>query len=304
MSLPAIIVRLRHCPRVFLSGEAPRSPPTVSFILPIVDMYHTQFATSSLMSTYLSSFFSLPVKRSTGERLNHEEVVHRLDSDTVSYEVALGVNNTFTEAVRVSIKVETGLYDSAIAWLKDLVYSSEFDKERLQVTVAKIAQSLPEMKRDGDTVLGSVSAELLYAESSTSRMGGIVPQMDYIPKLVQRLQESPAEVVKDLEEIRSYREFSRHLFAPSGLTVVLPIVTDPTGVRISVNGDILALKEPRSAWARHFGKALPVRHFVSLALLALGRTAAYPHLSRRYRKANLLPCVSRWTRSALLGRTP
>lgn len=82
------------------------------------------------MSTYLSAFFSLPVKRSTGEKLNHEEVVHRLDSDTVSYEVALGVNSVFTETARVSIKVETAQYEHAIAWLKDLVYGSEFDKDR------------------------------------------------------------------------------------------------------------------------------------------------------------------------------
>ena len=158
------------------------------------------------MSTYLSSFFSLPVMRSTGERLGLEKVVHRLDSDTVSYEVALGVNGAFAETMRVSIKVETGMYESAITWLKDLLYGSEFDKDRLQVTVAKIAQSLPELKRDGDNVLGSVSAELLYDESSTSRMGAVVPQIEYIPKLVQQLQESPADVVKDLEEIRRHRE--------------------------------------------------------------------------------------------------
>ncbi|KAI0375392.1 hypothetical protein BV20DRAFT_960528 [Pilatotrama ljubarskyi] len=206
---------------------------------------HAYFSLASLperlrpyMSTYLSAFFSLPVKRSTGERLNHEEVVHRLDSDTVSYEVSLGVNNTFTEAMRVSIKVETAQYENAIAWLRDLVYGSEFDKERLQVTIAKIQQSLPEMKRDGDTVLGSVSAELLYDQSSTSRMGSVIPQIEFVPKLAQQLQESPAEVLKDFEEIR------RHL-------------TDPTGVRISVNGNVLSLKEPRSAWARHFGQALP-----------------------------------------------
>ena len=170
------------------------------------DVCHTQLPLHSLMSTYLSSFFSLPVMRSTGERLGHEEVVHRLDSDTVSYEVALGVNGAFTETMRVSIKVETGMYESAITWLKDLLYGSEFDKDRLQVTVAKIAQSLPELKRDGDNVLGSVSAELLYDESSTSRMGAVVPQIEYIPKLVQQLQESPADVVKDLEEIRRHRE--------------------------------------------------------------------------------------------------
>ncbi|KAH9858191.1 Metalloenzyme, LuxS/M16 peptidase-like protein [Lenzites betulinus] len=190
------------------------------------------------MSTYLSAFFSLPVKRSTGEKLNHEEVVHRLDSDTVSYEVALGVNNVLTETMRVSIKVETAQYENAIAWLKDLVYGSQFDKERLAINVAKVQQSLPEMKRDGDTVLGSVSAELLYDKSSTSLMNSIIPQMDFIPKVAQQLQDSPEDVLKDFEEIRSY-------------------LTDPTGVRISVNGNVLSLKEPRSAWARHFGQALP-----------------------------------------------
>lgn len=82
------------------------------------------------LNLYLSSFFSLPVKRSTGERLNHEEVVHRLDSDTVSYEVAVGLNNIYNDVLRVSIKVEAAQYETAVAWLKDLVYGSEFDKDR------------------------------------------------------------------------------------------------------------------------------------------------------------------------------
>ena len=82
------------------------------------------------MSVYLSASFSLPVKRSNGERLNHEDVVHRLDSDTVSYEVALGVSSAFTETMRVSIKVDKDLYETAVSWLKDLVYGIEFDKDR------------------------------------------------------------------------------------------------------------------------------------------------------------------------------
>ena len=74
------------------------------------------------------------------------------------------------------------------------------------MTLAKIQQSLPEMKRDGDTVLNSVNAELLYDETSMTRMGSVVPLIDFVPKLSQQLQESPAEVVKDLEEIRRYGE--------------------------------------------------------------------------------------------------
>lgn len=82
------------------------------------------------MSAYLSAFFSLPVQRQSGVKLNHEQVVNQLDNETVSYEVGLGVSNSFTDTFRASIKVETALYENAIAWLKDLIYGAEFDKER------------------------------------------------------------------------------------------------------------------------------------------------------------------------------
>lgn len=82
------------------------------------------------MSTYISALFSLPVVRQSGERLTHEEVINKLDNETVSYEVGLGVGNAFSDLLRVSIKVETSLYEVAIAWLKDVVYGSKFDKER------------------------------------------------------------------------------------------------------------------------------------------------------------------------------
>lgn len=82
------------------------------------------------MSTYLSAFFSLPVTRQSGEKLTHEEVINKLDNETVSYEVGLGISNSFADTFRVSIKVETALYETAVAWLKDLVYGGEFNKDR------------------------------------------------------------------------------------------------------------------------------------------------------------------------------
>jgi len=173
------------------------------------------------------------VRRQSGERLTHEEVINKLDDETVSYDVGLGLSNAFAETFRVSIKVETALYETAVAWVKDLVYGSEFDKERLQVTIAKIQQSLPEMKRDGNTVLGSLWADLLYDESSTSRAGGVLPQVDFLPKLSKQLQATPDEVIKDFEEIRKY-------------------LTDPSGIRFSVTGNVLKLDKPRSVWGKYF----------------------------------------------------
>ncbi|KAK7064154.1 Metalloenzyme, LuxS/M16 peptidase-like protein [Favolaschia claudopus] len=191
-----------------------------------------------LISTYMSTFFALPVVRQSGERLTHEDVVNKLDNETVSYEVGLGVSNSFAEVFRVSLKVETAQYEGAVAWLKDLMYGAEFDKDRLQVTIAKIQQSLPEMKRDGNTVLGSLWADLIYNETSTSRAGGILPQQEFIPNLAKQLASNPEKLIADLQEIRRY-------------------ATDPSGVRFSVTGNILSLRNPRSTWEKYFKSSLP-----------------------------------------------
>lgn len=82
------------------------------------------------MSAYLSAFFSLPIQRQSGVKLTHEQVVNQLDNETVSYEVGLGVSHCFTDTFRASIKVETALYEGAVAWLKDLIYGAEFEQER------------------------------------------------------------------------------------------------------------------------------------------------------------------------------
>ncbi|KAF8168013.1 Metalloenzyme, LuxS/M16 peptidase-like protein [Crassisporium funariophilum] len=190
------------------------------------------------ISTYLSAFFSLPIRRDSGVRLSHEEVINQLDNETVSYEVGLGVSNAFTDTFRISIKVETALYETAVAWMKDLVYGAEFDKDRLQVVLAKIQQSLPEMKRDGNNVLGSLWSTMIFDDNSTSRSGGVLPQAELIPKLTKALQESPSEVIADFETIRKY-------------------ITDPSGVRFSVTGNVLQLKNPRSTWGKYFESALP-----------------------------------------------
>lgn len=82
------------------------------------------------LSTYAAAFFSLPVKLENGEVLSHEEVVNQLDDLTVSYEAGLGLSDQFTEFARISFKVETAHYESAVTWLRDLVWGAVFDKER------------------------------------------------------------------------------------------------------------------------------------------------------------------------------
>jgi Zn-dependent M16 (insulinase) family peptidase len=161
------------------------------------------------ISTYLTAFFNLPVKRSTGEELTHEQVVNLLDDETVSYDATLGFNGLFSDLLRISIKVETGRYEAAVAWLRDLIYGARFDRERLSVAVAKIQQNLPELKRDGSTVLSAVSTAQLYGPKCTSRAGTVLEQMEFIPKIAKRLQDEPEAVIAEFETIRSHRQPTR-----------------------------------------------------------------------------------------------
>lgn len=106
---------------------AERASPVCSFIVatPILSLKFHRY-----LSTYAAAFFSLPVKLENGELLGHEEVVNQLDDLTVSYEAGLGLSDQFTEFVRISFKVEVPHYESAVTWLRNLVWGAVFDKER------------------------------------------------------------------------------------------------------------------------------------------------------------------------------
>ncbi|KAI6047558.1 Metalloenzyme, LuxS/M16 peptidase-like protein [Pisolithus marmoratus] len=186
------------------------------------------------ISTYLAAFFSLPVERTSGEHLSHEEVVNKLDDETVAYEASLGVSEQFTEVLRVTFKVQVEQYESAVAWLRDLVWGAIFDKERLLVSAAKIAQALPELKRDGSNVLSSVWLESHFGANSTSLASAVLSQSEFVPKLIAELRETPDRVVADFEALRS-------------------CLIDPSGIRFSVTGNILGVAKPRSVWGKYFG---------------------------------------------------
>lgn len=70
------------------------------------------------------------MKRASGELLSHEEVINKLDDETVAYEAALGVSEQFTEVLRVTFKVQAERYESTVTWLRDVVWGAIFDKER------------------------------------------------------------------------------------------------------------------------------------------------------------------------------
>lgn len=76
--------------------------------------------------------------------------------------------------------------------------------------MAQVQQALPSLKRDGSNVLSAVLAELLYADNSTARAGGVLIQSDFIPTVAEKIHNSPEEVTHLFEDIRKNSESLPH----------------------------------------------------------------------------------------------
>lgn len=138
-------------------------------------------------------------------------------SETVEYFTDDGAGGICEDLLRIQLKVEREQYASSVRWLRDLVWSSTFALDRLEVSVAKLRQELPQRKRDGDGVSQAMSRALVFdEEKSTAVSNGLLRQIEFLPELARRIKDDPAGVVADLEAFRA--ESAIPLSLPSLLT--------------------------------------------------------------------------------------
>lgn len=183
---------------------------------------------------YLSSFFSLPVKRSNGTLLPFDQVVKELDKETIQYDANMGP--AIGQTIEISFKIEKTKYSTMIGWMKDLLWGSKFDTDRLRITVAKALQNIPSMKRDGESVLDASYEEVLYSpELAPALSTNLFKQDVWLPEIMEKLKSQPQQVIEQLEKLRT------HLLQPSTM-------------RLSVAGNIKDLKDPKKSWSEHFQK--------------------------------------------------
>ena len=105
-----------------------------------------------LLSVYMETFFALPMIRD-GKRVEYEQVIMELDRDTVDYGISSGRGLGNSEAIRLGIQVEIEEYATAIRWLKDLMFSSVFELERIVTTTQRLLAEIPGEKRSGSSMM-------------------------------------------------------------------------------------------------------------------------------------------------------
>lgn len=189
-----------------------------------------------LLSVYLENFFNTPIERE-GKRIEFEQVVIELEKDTVSYGIDAGSSLAAPEVIQISMQVEPEKYSTAIRWLKELLWDSVFDEERLKATTARLLADVPDEKRSGHSMVYAIDTMIHTAPTSISRARNTLVKALYLRRIQRLLSSSPQTVLDHLSTIRS------------------SLLSFPN-LRVLVVANLETLPHPVSAWT-NFTAALP-----------------------------------------------
>jgi Zn-dependent M16 (insulinase) family peptidase len=159
------------------------------------------FKLKPLLSVYLVNFFSTPITRN-GERVEFEQVVMDLEKDTIVYSIENGRNLGNSELIRIKFVVQPEKFAAAVQWLKDMLFNSIFDPERLKPTLSKMLADIPDEKRSGNDMVNSVDAMVHFARESSSRSQGTLVKALYLKRISKLLKSDPQTVISMFEELR------------------------------------------------------------------------------------------------------
>lgn len=181
-----------------------------------------------LLTLYINNFFTSPIMRD-GKRIEFEQVVTELEKDTVTYRIDAGSAIGNSELLRIRLSVEREKYETAIKWLKDILFSSIFDVERLKATLTKMLADIPDEKRSGHDMAYAVDSMIHYAPNSSSRTQNTLVKALYLKRISKLLAKDPNAVISKLEDLRkTLLRFSN--------------------MRVLVVADVAKLSDPVSAW--------------------------------------------------------
>jgi Zn-dependent M16 (insulinase) family peptidase len=181
-----------------------------------------------LLSVYMEAFFNLPIQRN-GQRLDFEQVVIELERDTVGYDLYAAGDLGNVECLRVGLQVELEKYTVAIDWIKQLLWNSVFEVERLKAVTARLLADVPESKRKGSSMLDAIASMIHLAPESIGRSRSTLVQALYLKRIRHLLKSDPEAVVARFEHLRS--KLCRF-----------------ENLRVLVIGDLEKLKEPVTSW--------------------------------------------------------
>ncbi|CAH0557668.1 unnamed protein product [Brassicogethes aeneus] len=182
----------------------------------------------------LESLLELPVNRD-GRIVPYEEVVAQLNHDTVCTEVGVGLGGggrqtfkcgNYSSTVIVSMQVEAAKYEAGANWMREILYNTVFDAERLKVVAQKMLNSISAAKRSGRSVVAFLMKAMRYTEDSNVLKNSMFLQNKFLADVIQKINSGNGEeLVYIFEKLRK-------------------MMTDPSNVVLYCSANIDSLADP------------------------------------------------------------
>ena len=181
-----------------------------------------------LIAVYLGNFFSTPMTQK-GKRIEFEDVVKHLERETVGYRISNGIDAGNAQVLRLNFQVERQKYGTIIEAIRDLLWHSIFDVERIKSTTVRLLADVPEEKRSGSTMAYSVATMINETPNSLPRAGDTLVKALYLKRVKHLLKTDPNQILSQLEEIRK-------------------AICQISNFRILVTADVEKLDRPVETW--------------------------------------------------------
>ena len=181
-----------------------------------------------LLPIYFENFFSTPMIRE-GKKIGFEQMIKELERDTVSFGMGSDQMIGNGETITIKLQVEVEKYQTAIQWLRDLIFSSIFDMKRIKSITKRLLAEVPDEKRGGEDMTYATELMTGTARSSITRACSTLVAAVYLKRVALLLKRNPDVVLKKLEDIRTA------LFQPSNW-------------RVLVIADVARLEHPVTSW--------------------------------------------------------
>ncbi|KAI5704049.1 hypothetical protein M8J75_001491 [Diaphorina citri] len=200
---------------------------------------------------YLQLYFELimesPVQRGD-KTVPYEDVVAQLEADTV----------------------EPDKFHKGIQWIRELLFETKLDADRIRIVANKIVNDVAQAKRQGNRMARDLLKGLLYNKESNHHSISVLRQHKFLSKVLEQLS-SPSqtqEVISHLDQIRSILCHPKNIvvhmaancdvFSPTDVTLlsqILPSAPHPSATPTTLNSlhvtEDWQLLEPGENQGRH-----------------------------------------------------
>ena len=163
------------------------------------------------LQLFITNFFETSIQKG-GVEIAHDDVVHQLTQDTVSFEAGLGIMGgssnfscgPFSQYLKIRMKAVSKKYPKILSWLCDLLLHPVYSEDRLRVSCHKLINDIPDHKRESFDMAQVMSLDMNFHNKNSNYYAvNVLRQEKFLKQVLEDLTNSSSKVINQLDTLRS-----------------------------------------------------------------------------------------------------